>query len=252
MVSTAIYTILSVVIVSLVSLIGVFSLSFYKKFLKKAMILMVSLSAGTLFGGAFLHLLPEAVEEVGFSIEISLIVLAGIIVFFILEKIIHMHHHHHEDPHIHHHRPKPVGILNLVGDGVHNFLDGLIIAAAFLISLPAGIATTIAVFLHEIPQEIADYGVLIYAGFTRNQALLFNLLSGGVAIIGAIVGLSFAGHADKFLQFTIPFAAGGFIYIAGSNLIPELHKHSRLKESLQHLFFMLLGIVLMYGLLFIE
>ena len=169
MVSTAIYTILSVVIVSLVSLIGVFSLSFYKKFLKKAMILMVSLSAGTLFGGAFLHLLPEAVEEVGFSIEISLIVLAGIIVFFILEKIIHMHHHHHEDPHIHHHRPKPVGILNLVGDGVHNFLDGLIIAAAFLISLPAGIATTIAVFLHEIPQEIADYGVLIYAGFTRHR-----------------------------------------------------------------------------------
>tara|TARA_Y100000310_G_scaffold345531_1_gene466069 strand:- start:3990 stop:4637 length:648 start_codon:yes stop_codon:yes gene_type:complete len=213
---------------------------------------MVSLSAGTLFGGAFLHLLPEAVENTGFTTEISLIILAGIIIFFILEKIIHMHHHHHEDPHIHHHKPMHVGILNLVADGVHNFLDGLIIAGSFLISMPAGIATTIAVFLHEVPQEIADYGVLIYAGFTRKKALLFNFLSGAIAIVGAIVGLSFAGQAEQFLFFIIPFAAGGFIYIAGSNLIPELHKHSRLKESLLHLLFMVTGIVIMYGLLFLE
>jgi zinc and cadmium transporter len=253
MVHYATATIISVILVSLVSLVGVFSLTFYKKFLTRSLMFMVSLSAGTLFGGAFLHLLPEAVEETGFTTDISLIILSGIVVFFILEKIIHMHHHHHEEEsHIHHHKPKHVGILNLVGDGVHNFLDGLIIAGSFLINIPAGIATTVAVVLHEVPQEIADYGVLFYAGFTRKKALLFNFLSGTISIVGAIVGLSFAGQASQFLHFIIPFAAGGFIYIAGSNLIPELHKHSRLKESLLHLFFMVLGILIMYSLLYIN
>jgi zinc and cadmium transporter len=263
MVTAVTATILSVVLVSLVSLVGVFSLGFYKKVLSKSLMFMVSLSAGTLFGGAFLHLLPEAIGDNTFTTQTALLVLSGIVVFFILEKIIHMHHHHHDhestpkknenlSSHIHHDKPKHVGILNLVGDGVHNFLDGLIIAGSFLINIPAGIATTIAVVLHEVPQEIADYGVLLYAGFSKPKALLFNFLSGTISIVGAIVGLSFAGQAEQFLTIIIPFAAGGFIYIAGSNLIPELHKHIKLKESLLHLLFMLIGILIMYGLLFLE
>ncbi len=257
MVQEVLYTFASVIIVSFVSLVGILSIFFHKKKnLGKVLMLLVSLSAGTLFGGAFLHILPEVVEESGgFTLEISLTILAGILVFFILEKIVHMNHHHH---HCHHQENLPIqngkehiGVLNLFGDGLHNFLDGLIIAGSYLISLPLGIATTVAVILHEVPQELADFGVLLYAGFTKRKALILNFLSAAVAILGAIVGLILGSKGEAFVHFILPFAAGGFLYIAGSNLIPELHKHCKIKESLWHLLAMVVGIVIMVGLLFL-
>ena len=217
------------------------------------LLFLVSLSAGTLFGGAFLHLLPETIEESGFGLSVSLTILSGILVFFILEKFVHMHHHHtlpsknKKDRGTGH-----IGLMNLAADGMHNFLDGLIIAGSYLISIPAGIATTIAVILHEVPQEIADFGVLLYSGFSKKKALLLNFLSAAVAIVGAVVGLSIGRGSEEFILYLLPFAAGGFIYIAGSNLIPELHKEYNLKDSLLHLFALVLGIGIMVALLFLE
>ena len=245
--SVILYTIISVVLVSLVSLLGVLALAFHKKKLDKILLLLVSLSAGTLFGGALLHLIPEAVEESGFTITISLYILFGVVAFFILEKFIHRHEHEDEE----HGKRKSIGVMNLAGDGVHNFLDGLIIAAAYFISVPVGIATTIAVVLHEVPQEIADFGVLLYAGFTKKKALLYNFGSAFLAVLGAVVGLILGTKMGGFISFIVPFAAGGFLYIAGANLVPELHKHCKLKDDLLHIMAMVLGIAIMVGLLFI-
>ena len=226
--------------------------------MKEVLLLLVSLSAGTLFGGAFLHLLPEAVKRSGFSIRISLLVLAGVLVFFVLEKFIHWHHcHSHGDDTQKHvlmhksHHPHHIAPLNLLGDALHNFVDGLVIAGSYLVSVPAGIATTIAVIVHEVPQELADFGVLLYSGLSKWKALLFNFMSAVTAIIGAIVGLFLAGTVQWFTDLIVPFAAGTFLYIASANLIPELHKHCKIKDMFIHLLFIILGIGIMIAVSFI-
>ncbi len=242
--------IISVIIVSLISLIGIIPLIFKKKLSSKTLLLLVSLSAGSLFGAAIIHLIPEATEKAGFTLNISIAVLIGIVTFFILEKLIHWHHAHHEFDEKHkpiHGHAYHLAPMNLIGDGIHNFIDGMIIAASYLVSVPLGIATTVSVALHEIPQEIADFGVLLYAGLSRFKALLFNLLSAGAAIVGAILVLSFK-NAVVFHKFMIPFAAGGFLYIAGANLVPELHKHCSLKQSFYHFLAMSAGICIMLAL----
>ncbi len=245
------YALGSVFLVSLVSLVGVFTLSFGMKRLKKWLLLFVSFSAGTLLGDAFLHLLPEIVEESGFTPKVSFGVLAGILVWFIIEKFIQWHHCHHvhddKDDHVH-----PFAILNLVGDFLHNILDGMIIAASFIVSVPVGVATTIAVVLHEIPQEVSDFGVLMHGGFSRGKALFMNFLSGLGAILGAIFALFVAGQIKGVEMLFVPFAAGSFIYIATADLIPELHKEVRVNESIKHLLALLAGIVVMAALLLLE
>jgi zinc and cadmium transporter len=147
--------------------------------------------------------------------------------------------------------------MNLVGDGVHNLLDGIIIATSYIASVPAGIATTIAVVLHEVPQEIGDFGVLVYSGFSKWKALLFNFFSALLAVIGAIIGLAIGTHSETFVSIILPFAAGGFIYIAASDLIPEMHKECGIKQkfwknSIVHISAMILGIALMYVLILLE
>ncbi|MEK6969319.1 MAG: ZIP family metal transporter [Nanoarchaeota archaeon] len=248
------YTLISVILVSLVSLIGVVSLLLSKKKLSGILLFLVSLSAGTLFGGAFLHLLPEAVEKQGgFTAILSLLILLGILVFFVLEKIIHWRHScHSEHPLVHEDKPHHLGIMNLFGDGVHNFIDGLVIAGSYLVSVPAGIATTIAVIIHEVPQELGDFGVLLYSGLSKTKALFFNFLSAAIAIVGAVTGIILGTKWEPFANLILPFAAGGFIYIAGTNLIPELHKECDWKKSLWHLFAFMLGIVLMWAVTFLE
>jgi zinc and cadmium transporter len=247
------YTIISVIVVSLISLIGAATL--LKKYKSdKFLLMLVSLSAGTLFGGAFLHLLPEAVEMNGFGLKISLLLLAGVVVFFLLEKFIHWHHCHPPEKHLkakHSHKSNAIAPLNLFGDAIHNFLDGLIIAGSYLISVPAGIATTVAVIFHEVPQEIADFGVLLYSGLSKWKALLLNFASAAVAIVGAIIGLILGSKSAMFVELILPFAAGGFVYIAGSNLIPELHKECELKDSLWHFLMLIIGILIMVALLFL-
>src|SRR3989338_1735653 len=184
MLSVWLYTIISVLAVSIIGLIGIFFLSIKSEKLEKLLVYMISFSAVALLGDAFIHLLPEAVKTSGFTIMISLSVLAGIGFSFVAEKIIHWRHCHHPTTSSHpHHLTK----MNLVGEGVHNFIDGIIIATSYLISIPVGIATTIAVILHEIPQEISDFGVLVYGGYTRTKALLANFLISLTALLGAII-----------------------------------------------------------------
>jgi len=249
--SITIYIFSSVILVSLVSFIGIISLLINKKKINNVLLYFVSLSAGTLFGGAFLHLIPESIEKTKeFSIEISSLILLGIITFFILDKLIHWRHSHENG--IHKNTKKSMIYLNLVGDGIHNFLDGLVIAGSYFISIPTGIAATIAVILHEIPQEIADFGILIYSGLSKWKALFLNSLSALLSILGAVIGISLSYYSEIFTSIIVPFAAGSFIYIAGSNLIPELlRKKYNLTQIIKQLLMFILGIFIMYGLLFI-
>ncbi len=238
-----IYIILSVLIVSVISLVGIFFIFMRKSKLEKLLIFLVALSAGTMFGGAFFHLIPELVDSGNFTLNTSFLILGGIIFFFIVENFIHWRHCHVPTSKNH---PHHLGVMNLVGDGIHNFIDGLIIAASYIASIPLGIATTLAVIMHEIPQEIGDFGVLLYAGFTKKRALGFNFLSALTAMVGAIIGILVSGNSDQFVRIIIPIAAGGFIYIAGSDLIPEIHKKQTEKFSLWNLIGIILGIMLMY------
>ncbi len=244
-----VYSILSVVIVSLISLVGIFFVLMKKDKLNKIILFLVSLSAGSLLGGAFLHLIPEAFEKSSSLLTTSLLILSGIILFFIIEHVIHWRHCHVPTSKSH---PHSLGIMNIIGDGFHNFLDGLVIAAAYFINIPLGIVTTLAVILHEIPQEIGDFGVLIYAGYSKKKALFFNFISALTAILGALVGILFAGSSEVFALIVIPLAAGGFLYIAGSDLIPELHKNQEKQFSIKKIIGIILGILIMYGLTFLE
>ncbi|MBT4539477.1 ZIP family metal transporter [Candidatus Woesearchaeota archaeon] len=248
------YAILSVILISIISVIAIIPFLRKRKISEKTLLFLVSLSAGTLFGTVFLHFLPEMGN---FTLTTSLSILAGILIFFIIEKIVHFRHHHHhthkseieKQTHGHAYHLAPV---NIIGDGLHNFIDGVIIGTSYLINIPLGIAATVGIMLHEIPQEIADFGVLLYSGMSKKKALFFNLFSALTAIIGTILGLILATRVEGFIQIIIPFAAGGFLYIAGSNLVPELHKHCGLKESLVHLFALILGMGIMVALLFVE
>ena len=245
MLTIYLYTIASVIIVSLISLIGVFILAIKQNNLNKLTIFLVSLSAGTLLGDSFLHLIPEAVEKNN-GTATWLWLLFGILSFFILEKVIHWRHCHLPTTEDH---PHPFGLMNLVGDGLHNFLDGMIIAGSFLVSVNLGIATTIAIIAHEIPQEISDFGVLLHAGFSRAKALLLNLLSASLAIVGSLLALMAGGRTENFTNFIIPFAAGNFIYIATSDLFPELKKDcTKLHQAFLQLASIILGIGIMLAL----
>jgi len=245
-----IYSLLSVAIVSLISLVGILTLSIKMERLRKILIYLISFSAGALIGDAFIHLLPEIVEESGgFELEISLYVIFGIVISFVIEKFIHWRHCHLPITAEHKH---PFAWMNLFGDSMHNLIDGMIIGAAYLVSIPVGIATTIAVILHEIPQEIGDFGVLIYGGFSVKRAVFLNFLTALTAVIGTVVVLIFGSYAENSVFFLIPFAAGNFIYIASTDLIPELHKETAVSKSMGQLISFVLGVCVMLLLLQLE
>lgn len=248
MLITWIYVLVSVLIVSLISFVGIFTLPIKTEKLKKILIYLISFSAGALFADAFLHLLPK-ISEKGLSVTSSILILLGIVTFFSIEKFIHWQHCHMPitNDHVH-----PFAIMNLVGDGFHNFLDGMIIGASYLLSIPVGIATTTAVLIHEIPQEIGDFGILIHGGFSKTKALLLNFASAIVAIFGGIMALILKNYIEHIEIIIIPIAIGGFIYIAGSDLIPELHKEFTTKKALIQLVCFIIGIILIGSLLFLE
>jgi len=234
-------SLIATVIVSLISLVGVFSLWIKHKLLDKILLLLVGFSAGALMGGAFFHLIPEATKNS--SIEfVGVMVVAGFSLFFLIERVLHWRHCHKGKCDVH-----TFTYMNLIGDGVHNFIDGMIIAASFSMSIHIGIITTFAVIAHEIPQEIGDFGVLVYGGFSKIKALAFNFLSAITAVLGALVGHFLSSATESFSNALIPFAAGGFIYIFASDLTPELHKEPSLSKSLLSFAFFIMGILLMIG-----
>lgn len=244
-----IYSILSVLIVSLVSFVGVFFLSMREESLKKYIGIFISLAVGALLGGAFIHIIPEAFES---SLNVSLtsiLIIVGIFAFFILEKVLHWHHHGEdkEEEHIH-----PVGKLILFSDGVHNFIDGIIIGVSFLVSVPVGIAATIAVVLHEIPQEIGDFAVLLHAGYKKKRALWLNFISALFSVVGVFFVFILGNFAETFTSWILPIAAGGFIYIAIADLIPELHKNKKVWGSAIQIVTVVIGVLAMFALTFLE
>ena len=244
------YILLSALFISLLSFVGVLVLFFKEKFLNKALLLLVAFSAGALLGGAFLHLLPEAIETAGEGgiFKIFIFVLIGFCLFYVLEDFISWHHHHsisHSKENCCDKKIKPFSYLILISDGLHNFVDGLVIATAFLVSSPAGISTVIAVALHEIPQELGDFGVLVYGGMKKSKALFFNFLSALMAVAGGLVGYFISGFLGEKIVYFLPLAAGHFIYIASSDLIPEVKKHFSPIKSLGYFVVFILGILLM-------
>lgn len=244
-----VYTIGSSILVSLMALVGIATLAINDKLLKKIVILLVSLSGGALIGDAFIHILPETINKFGFDLSISLYILAGILLFFVLEKFIHWHHCRCPD----HKHNKPFVTTLLVGDSLHNFVDGLFIATSYLIDIHLGVATTIAVIFHEIPQEIGDFGVLVHGGMKKTKAIFINFLTALTALLGAITGLLIGSASDEFLKIILPLTAGGFIYVANADLFPELHKKSQHGiQSIIQFLMVLIGIGIMAGILFID
>lgn len=242
----------SVIAVSLVSFAGIALFLMNTRLMRQGLLYLVGFSTGAILGDVFLHMLPELAEDTTNFGNAMLIVLGGILFSFIIEKIIHWHHNHHlpgDDEHEHRH---PVGVLCLVGDGIHNLIDGVLIAGSYLVSAELGIATTIAVILHEIPQEIGNYAVLIHSGFSRGSALGWNFVSGLTAVAGAVLVLFGSSMVGSLTEYLLPFAIGNLLYIAGSDLIPELHRQSRPKQSILQLLTMILGIAFMYAVLFLE
>ncbi len=236
-----VWTLVSVVIISLASFVGLVAISSNSRGIQQTIFVMVSLAVGAMFGDVFLHLLPEIFSSKSADTA-PMYILGGILLFFLLEKFLLWRHEHipHYGDCIH-----PVGYVNLVADGLHNFIDGLLIGSSYLISLPVGLATTLAVLLHEIPQEIGDFGVLLHAGFRVPKALWLNFLSASLAIAGAIVALIAGGLVKALPEIILPLTAGGFIYIAGSDLVPELHKERQPLRSLIQMVAIGLGVGLM-------
>ena len=234
-----VYIILFTLIGSILSLFGSLFLLLKQKITEDFSQKLISFAAGALIATAFLDLLPEA-AELNEGPQIFLFSLLGFVSFFFAEKYIRLFHYHHG------HGEKPSTVLVLAGDGIHNFVDGVAIAVAFLVSIPLGIVTTIAVASHEIPQEIADMGVLLANGLPKARALIFNFLSAITALIGAIAAFLLAGRIEGYLYIFLAVAAGHFIYIAASDLIPELHEKSRGKRDFGSILIFVLGILTIY------
>ncbi len=223
----------------LLALSGAFSFFFSKKFLNKITIFLVSFSIGALLGGALFHFIPESLAVLKAQKTILILVL-GVVAFYLLEKILHWHHCHGKQGKCEH----VFTYLILYGDAIHNFIDGLIIASSFIISIPFGIIASLLIMAHELPQEISDFGVLIHGGFTRKKALFYNFLVQLTAVLGGILGFYFL-NLNQYAVYLLPFAAGGFIYIALMDLVPEVFKEKKLAKILGNILSIILGLLIL-------
>lgn len=242
---TLIWILTATVLVSLISLIGIVTIGIKSKIFDKLLVSLVGFAAGGLIGGAFLHLLPEAIDRRRCD-TVFLYVLIGFTTFFLMERYLYWRHCHNGVCDVH-----TFTYLNLIGDGVHNFTDGLIIAASFITDLKLGLVTTLAVIFHEVPQEIGDFGILVYGGLSKAKALFFNFICALMAIFGAIIGYILSGITENVSLFLISFTAGGFIYIAASDLIPELHRQKDAKRANIAFITFILGLIFMALLKFV-
>jgi zinc and cadmium transporter len=223
-------------LIALLSFVGLITLYFKHETMQKYLWVLIALASGTLLATAFFHLIPEAFEH-----NASQFILVGVLISYIIESVLHWHHCRGEcKKHI-----KPYGYLNLLGDGIHNFIDGIVLGAAYLVNVELGIVTTLAIIAHEIPQELSDFGILLKSGFNRKKALMMNFITASTVIIGALVSFYFA-QAHEAIFPLIGIAAGNFIYLALSDLIPELHKETTTKRTIIKLIIILLGIALIY------
>lgn len=245
--STLGYILVFTFIGSIGSLIGGLLLLSREKFALKISHFLASFAAGTLLGAAFFDLLPESLEhaeEAGGDVNIFLWTLVGIIIFFFIERFLHWFHHH-EDYHADEHTKTTVPLI-VVGDTIHNFLDGIVIALTFLVSIPLGIVTTLAVAAHEIPQEIGDFGLLLHKGLSRKKVIWVNIFSAAAAFVGALLAFFVGERIEGILPIALSLTAGFFIYIAASDLIPEIHHENRKGFAVIESILLLVGIVFVY------
>ncbi len=250
--SSIFYALLAVIVVSLASLIWLVTFKIKNEKLEKVLIYLVAFSAWALLWDVFFHLLPELVEESG-TISIELVwglILWWIVIWLFVEKIVHRNHCHHVDTKEHVH---PLAVMNLVWDFVHNFIDGLIIWASFMISIPAGVSTSIAVLFHEIPQEIGDFAVLVHWWYKKEKALFMNFIVALTAIFGVFLTFAVGKSVENIHLYLTPIAIWMFIYIAWSDLIPEINKHNtKLSMSLLQILMFILWCFVMFALLWLE
>jgi len=224
-------------LVSLLGFAGIFSLWMKEDKLKKIMHILTAFAVGGLLGGAFFHLLPEASEKLHAE-ALFLYTLFGFIVFLLIET--YLHWHHCDECEIH-----PYSYLMLIGDAIHNTIDGLVISASFIVSIPLGIVTTVVIFGHEFPQQLGIFGVLVHGGFDKKKAMIYSYLAQSTVIIGGVAGYLLSSTMSTVSAFLLPFAAGGFIYIAASDLIPEMHKEERMKRIVS-IAILFIGLIFMY------
>jgi len=237
--NTTLIIIFSTTFVSLIPLIGFLTLRFRKEILKKVIFILVAFSAGSLLGASFFDLLPEAIEETG--VGNLFYVLLGVLTFFAMERYINWHHCHEGDCDI-----KPLAYINLLADGIHNLIDGALIASSYLHSFNLGIITTIAVIFHEVPQEIGDFGILLHSGIKPKKAVILNVVSGLIAIVGSLIVIFVLRNFEGIIPILISITSGGFIYLALVDIVPELHKETDKGLVIIQTLSLISGITLMF------
>ncbi len=251
MLSSTFNTIIVTLAISALSLVGIITISLSSRTLHRILMVIVAYSAGTILGAALFDLLPEAIELVDESLVYPIIAF-GFVFFLILERLLYWYHgpgHIHEiEERVTGVPTKNFGYLNLIGDFIHNFIDGMIIAAGFINSFGIGIATAIAVAFHELPQEMGDYGILVYAGFDRKRALILNTAAAFSIVLGGIFGSIFLGLVESLAGWMVAFSTGAFIFLSASELIPEMHEEKNRSKNFIQIVILLLGMLTIYGL----
>lgn len=240
--SVLIYILIATITDSLLGLVGKLFFWIKDKWLDKLLIYFIAFSAGALLGGAFFHLLPEGLELMG-SMKVFMLATVGFLSFLVIEGYFHWHQCEKCETH-------PFSYMMLIGDGVHNLIDGLIIAATFITDIRLGMVTTAMIIIHEFPQELGLFGSLIYAGHNKNKAMLYSFFAQSTVILGGLIGYLISAQTEALSGLLIAFSAGGFLYIAASDLIPEVHKAYKgdIKKSISLISILLFGIVIMIGL----
>ncbi|NLO70195.1 MAG: ZIP family metal transporter [Porphyromonadaceae bacterium] len=237
------YALLSTLVVSAISLIGVTLFALKSERLQRILLLLISFSVGALLGNAFFHLIPESYFHIENAKLTSWLIIGGFMLFFFIDQFLHTHQTGNSSDVT---KAKPYGYLSLYADGIHNFTDGILIGAAWMFSPELGLATTITVVLHEIPQEISDFGILLKAGFSKKKALLYNFIVATSAIVGTVLALWLGHEVEHFSIYVLPIASGGFVYLAGTSLLPEVLKSTKKGSWIYYSLFLLLGLGLMY------
>lgn len=249
--STVVWILISGSAMSLIAFVGAVTLVLPERTLRRIVLPLVALSAGSLIGGAFFHMLPESVTAIGNHLSVYVWLVAGFLVFFLLEQFLHWHHCHRVD---HSHcegdddsddggQRKPLGYLILIADGLHNLIGGLAVGGAFVVDIRVGIVTWVAAAAHEIPQELGDFGVLVHSGWRPRSALAWNFVSALTFLPGALLAYALAGHID--VAYLLPFAAGNFIYIAAADLLPEVTTQTRTRDKLETTVAFICGLALL-------
>lgn len=264
-------------LIGLLSLIGLFMISIKERTLDRLLFILIAFATGTILASSLFDLIPESIHHLeelnaeGAALNESIVfvfIIIGYVIFFILERFIywfHGHAHQKEDqlvcydsitegPDVMVNRGgkiKSFALLNLIGDGLHNFLDGVIIMVSFLSGFGNGIVITLAVLFHELPQEVGDFGILLYGGFTKKKALFFNFLSAMVALLGGILGFILSDTVELFNLFFLAFSGGGFLYLASTELMPELIKQKNLKKSIIQALIFIAGLIIIITLVII-